>query len=169
VNRWARKILCALSLLVFVASVALWVRSYSVEESIAHRCDQVSAAGQDIVTRTERWTFECSRGAIGVAYFRGRFSGFLHGSDPWTYYASDSFHDLIQQSWPRDSFNVRFGKFQLRSTRNLDGDDWSSERSLVLPLWLLLPAAIPPIFWWKRWRGPRGRGFPVALASATEH
>ena len=50
---------------------------------------------------------------------------------------------------------------------NLWPGDWSTQQGLILPLWVFLPAAIPPVLWWKRRkRISGGRGFAV-VTSAT--
>ena len=37
----------------------------------------------------------------------------------------------------------------------------------MLPLWLFLLFAIPPLLWLRRWRRAQGRGFPVEVGQTA--
>jgi len=137
---------CALSLLVFVTSVTIWVRSYFVR-------DLVVWSWREVPTRDVGWELESTRGRCGVI---------RHWID----------YDSPKSPMPS---NLKYFKFEpkdlvgfvnTKSFKSL-GVASHSAQGLAIPLWLFLPAGIPPFLWWRKWRrGRGGRGFPVQSPSA---
>jgi hypothetical protein len=60
-----------------------------------------------------------------------------------------------------ETMSVNFLGIQLRYRFTDFGGGWMSVRFVLLPFWLFLLFAIPPMLWLRRWRRSHGRGFPV--------
>jgi hypothetical protein len=161
VKRWAKNLFCIFSLLVFVGSVMLWVRSYFVGDGIYW-------FGGDADGEFDRLGMESARGTIGVS--RLKITHTARAGRPAKLYRMrwEPRRNLIASRRAIKDINLQCLEFQLiHAVMNNQGESLSDDR-LIVPLWLFLPAAIPPLMWLRRWRNGRGRGFPVALSSVAE-
>jgi hypothetical protein len=59
---------------------------------------------------------------------------------------------------PDDRVNLRLGNLQLLYRIKTSASGWLAVKILVLPFWVFLFAAIPPVMWWRRRRRLRQRG-----------
>jgi len=164
-RRWAWNIFCALSLLLFVASVTLWVRSYVVFDAIIHSGEWPENGERNAGGYTW-WTFAAVRGRVGFS--RMKFvdpppAGMqLH----WEYHKFPYSDDIDVSGVRGARLIVQFGGFTLAEIPTLHVM-WC-QQVIVLPLWLFLPAGIPPFLWWRKWKkARRGRGFPVQSPSPS--
>jgi len=72
----------------------------------------------------------------------------------------------LEPHWTVDHINFTFYGFQIYHCVVPDANGWTSQLKLILPIWLFLPAGIPPFLWWRKWKKARGgRGFPVEAIS----
>ena len=159
---WAKNILTVLSLLIFVGSVTLWVRSYFVSEMVWWE-------GLRTATQTLSYHAVSGRGTVGILRVRYERLALSHRPAPgWSYIRADEPRGVHVVSLPDSRLRVEWGPFQLLSgVRTGPRGQWSSEQWLVLPLWLFLPAAIPPVLWWFRRRPRNARGFSVETTSVA--
>lgn len=162
-RRWASNLLSVFSLLIFSASVGLWVRGYFESETVQYWSNDPPAgrgAGSSIVVG---WAMGQRRGVLFV--WRTREDRTESYSTPagWRYEHSRA--APVNYSPNAAGVQTRiacFGFQVLRlAWRYSFGWRWTFE--LILPLWLFFPFAIPPLFWLRRRRKSRGRGFPVAV------
>jgi len=161
VKRWVWNISCALSLLIFTTSVTLWVRSY-------WRYDYIAWTGEPAPRSSKVWGIACSFGAVvfyhsyhqGATYDPGT-KGLLtmHSREPETL-------QLPRQK--DDHWNLAVAGFQTVYGVSPHRTGSDSYHHLMIPLWLFLPAGIPPFLWWRKRSTSGGRGFPVGVTSASE-
>jgi hypothetical protein len=166
VRRWLWNIFCALSLLIFILSVMIWVRSWFVGEAVARYRVWPDQVHQPATFRGSTYAIAWGSGAILIGRVQYQLRGVASlPSSPEYRYEKKPPHSLVAASSKGDGFNLQLGQFQLRYAVNTDPAGWTSHQSLTLPLWLFLPAAIPPLIWWRRWqrRHLHLRGFPVAV------
>jgi len=168
-RRWPWNIFCALSLLVFVASVTLWVRSYLIAEQIAwshpsHRPGKTGLFGFTMSWSRGIVEFQRAGGETAGDFNFTKYAGWYHGILP------PSEENLFAADTGGYVTDIRMAGFQFLHYFRDDGKaEWSSVWSFIAPLWLFLPAGIPPFLWWRKWkRKRRGRGFPVGVGSAAE-
>jgi hypothetical protein len=157
-KRWAFNLFCLFSLLVFASSVILLVPSFLVGQSVAF-IDGRSSAGTLI------YTAAIARGEMSFA--RDIFDDGGGRGTRWVWHQErkpSSLHNLRQ---PNDLINIEVAGFQYNRWVT-GGFSWLSRWHLVLPFWLFLPAAVPPLLWWRKRRKRRGRGFAVGVASASD-
>src|ERR1700740_3077166 len=86
-KRWARNSFCLFSLLVFVSSVTLWVRSYFVAEGVVWR-------QRSTPTGLLWYEVSSSRGAVGVSRYRVEGIGFVGPGPGWDYERSAKVESL---------------------------------------------------------------------------
>jgi len=158
--RWITRILCLFSLLVFASGVTIWVRSYLVLDNINRR---TWGAG-----KVDFYSVDSSRGELAVNRFTliddsrieaGEF-GWEHSRGNPTAFHSDSIS-------PNDRFNMSLGGFHLRYGDYAADHGRNTFLSLVLPLWLFFPFAVPPAIWLRNHRKRKGRGFPWRRPKGT--
>ena len=163
-KRWAKNLACLFSLLVFLSSVTLWVRSYFTKDSLAREVWQLDSAGQSV--RTRRWTYSVfwSKGTLGVVRNRIDLEGEWPGQTAW-YHLRNAPSDIATIVRDADErINIRCGGAQFYYLVGTQAEGWRSSQRVVLPLWLFLPAGVPPLLWWRRWKRNRGRGIAVLTA-----
>jgi hypothetical protein len=165
VRRWAFHIFCCLSLLVFAGSVALWVRSYFVGESIVHWDVRLDSGGKTTVWRCAAFGLGSARGTVGLERVRIDSASTVPQVRGWVYKHGTPYHDLVEPDYTDDRFNVHVGGFQFRHAAASYSDAWRTRWCLVLPFWIFLPTAFPTILWWRRYRRKNKRGFPVEATS----
>jgi hypothetical protein len=165
VRRWAFHIFCAVSLLVFAGSIVLWVRSCFVSEGIARREVHSGWVDDVMAGRSLIYAAGSAGGCIGFYRYRSEFNTILPGRSGWEYKKWPPIDYAPAPASPSDRINVHFGGFQWVHSIHVDRYGWTSHQSLTLPLWIFLPAAIPPILWWRRYRRKDKRGFPVEATS----
>ena len=167
-KRWAKNLFCLFSLLVFVGSVGIWVRSYSVWDQFENVTVQTDVTHQPDFTHELCYGIEWSCGAVRFLRVRGEYEGRFAPQLGWTNGHGWPTPTLISARSPSDRLNLTFGRCQLYWLVFKVKGGWGSYQYLVLPLWLFLPAAIPPLLWLRHWRKGRGRGFPVTPTSASK-
>ena len=143
-----------LSLVLCVATVAVWVRSYFATESFGWASLERNATTGDVVQRA--YAIMWGRGSIAFGYLRTKYdsgySGLAKVPSGWEFRRYDPAPpSLAGTPLPNDRLNVRFAGFQLRDT----DFGWMLARQLVVPLWIFLFAAIVPVLWGRRRRRQR--------------
>jgi hypothetical protein len=164
VKRWTKNLCCLFSLLVFVGSVALWVRSYFVCETIITSTVHTDSHRNPVWSGFVDYIVTWARGTIGFDRWRVEYEGSPGVGGQWNYRRSEPIKTAIMVSSPEDKLNLHAGGFQLLYSVRTDELTATYEHRLVLPLWLFLPLGIPPLLWWRRWKRNRGRGFAVLPA-----
>ena len=157
-RRWALNTSCVLSLLVFVLSEAIWVRSYYVTADIERFSRQTDLTQHPPLTRTLGYGIGWAPGKLGIFHYRGESSVPATFVRTWIYREFGPTRKLITPATPDDRVNLRFGNFQLLYQIETSDDRWRSLRLLILPFWVFLFAAIPPVIWWRRRRRARSLG-----------
>lgn len=168
-RRWAWNVFCILSLLVFVFSMVIWVRSYFVTADLERFSRQTDPTQQPPLTRTLGYGIGCGPGMFGIFHYRGESSVPRELARTWIYREFGPKRKLTTPASPGDRVNLRLGNFQLLYTVETSADGWLSVRLLVLPFWFFLLAAIPPLVWWHRWRRHRQSGVAQDDSGGTEH
>jgi hypothetical protein len=160
-KRWAWNIFCALSLLILATSVTLWVRSYIAGELVQTWSLQTNQNPPPAPGRTTMYQIIWVRGWLGLTRSEGpaqaiasRPSGWLH-----QHWKSDPY--LPWPAWSADSLGIPFNAYHWRHDRNPAGAPWTSQQSLIVPLWLFRIFAIPPLLWWRKRKALGGRGFDL--------
>ena len=149
---WALNIFCVLSLLVFGLSVAIWVRSYFATADIERFSRQTDTTQHPPRTRTLGYGIGWSPGKLGIFHYRGESSVPATSVRTWIYREFGPTRRLITPATPDDRVNLRFGNFQLLYRVETSADHGLSLRLLIVPFWVFLFAAIPPVIWRRRWR-----------------
>jgi hypothetical protein len=167
-KRWASNIFCMLSLLVFVSGMAVWVRSYLVEDDIQRWIVQTDPPAQSVRTRRLTYSLAWSRGTIYIARSQSNLEGEWPGPTGWFFGHAKPTGVSILASSPNDRANFQLGGFQWVDEFVAQAEGWRSAQRLSAPLWLFLPAGIPPWMWWRRWRRSGGRGFAVQVAGSAD-
>jgi hypothetical protein len=150
-GRWIFNIAAAVSLLLFLAMTALWVRSYQFADVFQRNGPMVALLG-------------AGRGRVGGSWIdiRAIVSG-QHFSGPlWTYRRSPSIAFTYSSVTPR-THEINFGGLTYVA-------GWAGPRCpyhlLVLPIWLLtLMFSVVPVWWlvlWRRARAVRLQGHCAA-------
>jgi hypothetical protein len=168
-RRWASNVICALSLLIFLVAMALWVRSYAALdgfqwESFQSRPEEIPARNltPSVQLRGMYVNAFYSRGILMLSHCRMDF--------PKTGPTIRRWHVQHQQPTPRlggddwsklETMSVNILGIQLRHRFTDYGGGWTSVRFLRLPFWFFLLFAIPPVLWLRRRRQSHGRGFPM--------
>jgi len=148
VKRRAWNIFCALSLLIFAASVALWVRSYSVVDVIDYTRQVGPGQFVEYGVVSSTGSLRVLRHQWGYSEPRPQRTGWYFGEIP-------------------DPAELRTLVFTNGSVKS--SDHWTSVRGVTVPLWLFLPAAIPPFLWWQKRRKLGGRGFVVEAVATNSN
>ena len=163
-RRWAINILCGLSLLIFLLAMTLWVRSYFVADVIAEARVRFGPQEQDRPTEWVYHDIAWSRGAIAITRKRDHREGYLREDSGWFYARMSYPRPLGEAASAGDRVNIQLGGLQLLHAVDSYEDGWTSRQLAMAPLWMFVLFAIPPLLWVParvRWRGQRGRGFPV--------
>ena len=156
--------LTALSLLVCVAAIGLWLRSYVRSDAVWYS----RVAEGDAFVDATGWQFETARGDVSV---RRQFSKVRHGGvhldntwpDGWAWQANAPTERVFFASGGVTPFEsgVRAGGFEYYSAEYAGADgSRSGQRRVVVPFWalVLLAAPLPAVRLWRRLR--RGRFAP---------
>jgi len=153
-KRWAWNIFCALSLLRFALSVTLWVRSCFIGDSI-------SRVWQPTGSSSESYEADCSRGAVQFAHLQFKHAGAADITGRWSHVRTTAALTLDLESELASPSYLHFAGFQfvLISANNPKYGVWGW--GVQVPLWLFLPAGIPPFLWPRKRRKARGVGFPM--------
>ena len=159
-RRWVLNIFCILSLLVFGLSVAIWVWSYFVTADVERFSRQTDLTQHPPLTRILGYGIGWAPGKLGIFHYRGESSVPATSVRTWIYREFGPTRRLITPATLDDRVNLRFGNFQLLYRVETNADRWQSLRLLILPFWVFLFAAIPPVIWWRRWRRTRSPGAP---------
>jgi len=163
-KRWAWNIFCALSLGVFVGSVSLWVRSYAVCDTVMWTRTRMDSIQKPMWGRQTIFTIRCSRGALGTLREHTESAEYPVASEGWNYDASRPFSPPDWYTKVLTALDLRLAGAHLHfAVFTYPGQSWESVKILVLPLWVFLPAGIPPFLWWRKRRKLGGRGFAVQL------
>jgi hypothetical protein len=152
VRRFAFNVLAVLSVLVFALSICIWVRSYFVGETFQRVRNQIE---------WQKKPFGWAQGRIGINRTRAQIDTTVIVSNGWQYNHFDPKTAAIPRPSPFDRVYYRFGKFRLRHTITPIRSGWISEQDLSVPVWIFLPAAVPPLLWRRRRRRTLGPGFPI--------
>jgi hypothetical protein len=160
-----------MSLLIFVTTIALWVRSYFLGEEFERK---TWGGGRETFT-----TIHTTKGALNFGIYRDNDSHIkFSGGWPWSYHRQSPRATQVVKTLPHTRFFLHVGAFQIHHYLFTQGLFTSSIWNMTFPLWLFLPSMIPPLLWWRR--RSRLRGFPVnypatadeaspALATAVPH
>lgn len=155
-KRWTWNLFCLFSLLVFVSSVTIWVRSYYVTDEVGQWV--MGTSGE-----TLSLGLQSGCGSIKVIRFVVRIDGEEQLPTRWHHEQWEPAVHLIKTDPPDEYTNLRLGGFQLLYAFAKHNWGEVSKQELTIPLWLFLPAAVPPFLWWRKWRKKGGRGFPVSV------
>jgi len=166
VRRWAWNIFCALSLLVFVSNVTLWVRSCWVREYVAYWRGTTDGFSTPAHSRGISYSLQWTRGTICVSRYRQDFHGIPTLNSSWSYVTDRPAKMFSGGKLPDDWFYFVRGDFRIALNLGHTPDGLTSSQYLIFPLWLFLIFALPPLLWWRKWRKRNRRGFPVEAATA---
>ena len=163
-RRWAWNIFCVFSLVIFATSVTLWVRSYFVADyAMWTPYAWTDATGMPIPNGGSSYIVGYRRGAVGIFRDAGNFYSRPSG---WRHWSRAPTNGEFYSATPSDRLNLHFGSFRIWYKVEAYSNGWASWRCVVLPFWLFLIFAVPPLLWWrKRRKRLGGRGFPVAAAT----
>ena len=129
--------------------MAIWVRSYFVTADIERWSRQTDLTRTPPLTRSLGWGIGWGPGTLGIFHSRGESSVPKELARTWIYREFGPKRVLLTAAAPGDRFNLRFDGFQLLYRVETNADGWLSLRLLVLPCWVFLFAAIPPLMWWR--------------------
>jgi hypothetical protein len=184
VKRWVWNIVCALSLLILAASVTLWVRSYFVGEAIRQTKEKLEPVDEVmVIRRSVIHSVAVARGSVRLSRFVTVGNGLplvgrnvlrqsrtlLQPTKPgWDYLHWDPGDSLISPPAVDDLHKFRFWGFQFQNkAQGGSRRAFITEDRIVLPLWVFLIFAVPPMVWWRGRRKVGRRGFEVEVAGAS--
>ena len=139
----------ALSLVLCVASVGLWVRSYRHHDMVIVRHLELQPGGDQVGTF---WSISFRASVVYFGHGRGAFSTNAAGG---IHLISDR---VTPSPWDSgfNTGNVKWQFLRLAWVDDTRGRDYT--RFLTIPTWLLVCLfAAPPIAWASRWRELRKR------------
>ena len=154
-RKWTTSIFCFGSLLVFLLGVAAWARGFFVPADVEWFSRYTDAARQPPVARTLCFGVGWGPGTVGVFQYHGRSSVPAQTARTWLYREFDRTRTLNEGRAATDRVNLRFGKFQFLHRIEPSPGGWLSLRIVVVPAWLSLAFALPPLLWWRRRRARR--------------
>ena len=161
-RRWVWNILCALSLLLFVSSITLWVRSYFVADAVSYSTTVTDMTHRQPIVWLVRYGGGSNRGAISVG--RIEVENRLLATGPrWRYQAAPP---AVATGWLKsknDLVNFQWGGFILIYSPYHPIPEVRSLVDVGVPLWIFLAVGIPPVLWWQRHRRKGGVGFPIKM------
>jgi hypothetical protein len=141
-------IFCLLSLLLFLLSMTIWVRSHFVSAELERFSRYTQFTEHGPLTRTLEYGIGYATGSVGIFHCHGESSTPRQLARAWIYREWPK-RNLLQSPSPDDRVNLRVGGFQLLyQVQRRDG--WLALRLLVIPFWFFLSAAIPPTLWLRR-------------------
>ena len=114
----------------------------------------------------------CSQGFVSLGHLHAKYTNRALEPTGWDYKGLPRGFDLHLSKSKFDHLNVFFVGVQVVDYREWYQSWGESYQFLVLPLWLFLIFAVPPLVWWRqrRKRLGGGRGFAVeAMATAAEN
>jgi hypothetical protein len=161
VKRWAFNLFCLFSLLIFAASVAIWVRSYFKSETAEYWWNSPALGKGPGQAGVAGWGLGMRTGALFLWRLHIDNASAYTGPRGWSHRYSAQSPITYSPIAPGDQFNFKGLGFQFRRSLSPFGLGQASTFETIIPLWLFLPFAIPPILWWRKRRTNRGRGFPV--------
>jgi hypothetical protein len=85
----------------------------------------------------------------------------------WNHERTRPSQDLYLSATWNGKANPRFAGFQVGSDYSFSMNVLTHSVYFIFPLWVFLPAGIPPFVWWRKWRRAGGRGFAVVPAEST--
>lgn len=147
--------LCLSSLMIFALSAETLVRSFFAR-------DEIYYWGHP--DPEDQWLLqiETDHGELGIS----RAGYFVNDPDElrrgWGYSVLPPTGSPFDrwEARPNDHIDFKFAGFGLRYNDEILDMGAHSEEAVVVPLWLFLPAVVPPILWLRRRRN-RISGFPV--------
>lgn len=148
---------CLFSLLVFLSSMTIWVRSYFVMDHFI----LLTSSGP---TRLVYWQLNMSRGTVVMARTVATYDSPTPApSSRWQHYTNRPAYlgGFIGFGYSEGTSRQGFNTGTRMKFASVFG------RALAFPLWLFLPAGVPPFLWWRKWRKKGGRGFPVEVTAAA--
>ena len=158
-RRWAFNAFCLLSLPVFIAGLAIWARGYLVPADVEWFSRYTDAARDRPLTRTLCFGVGWGPGTLAIFQYHGESSVPAETARTWIYREFDRTRTLNVAPAPDDRANLRLGTVQVLHRITTTGDGWLSLRILVVPVWLVLVFALPPLMWWRR----RGSGWRSSI------
>ena len=164
-KRWVKNLFCLFSLLVFASSATVWVRSYFAFEGVDYQMRRTDTVTLPAVTCVQGCGLRWSQGAAGLYGYKVADQSAARVHLGWVHYKSAAPAPMIWPTSPLDRFNVQYAGFALVYATDLPSPPLQSLAVVQVPLWVFLPAGVPPFLWWRRWTRNRGRGFEV-LAGA---
>jgi hypothetical protein len=167
-RRFIHAALCASSLLIFALAVIVWARSFRAWERVTFTTTHTDGvAWSRFVDHCVSW----SRGNITFDRFTVERQGGPFSADHWHYARETPARPInVDMNVPTDRVNVGLAGFRIRL--NVDDERMSRVRlaRIGLPLWVFLPAAVPPVLWWRhrRYRRRADVGFSVKTLSDVD-
>jgi len=167
VKRWAKNIFAALCLLIFASTLTIWVISYWGGGYVVRTIEKLDPAEPKFAVQEMQYVAECGGGDVWFQRFRRDFRYEALGLAGWGYGRGNPLWGVDSSAPPTRETTFRFAGIYYGHRVRQWGINGMSTVCLVLPLWLFLPAAIPPFIWWRRWRKKDRSGFPVTMAESA--
>jgi hypothetical protein len=168
--RWRRRasnMLCAISLIVLIVAAMFWIRGYFAHDTLAVWRWFAPDPQNPALLRQVSYGLQLGRGEIGFSRYRVDVQNArLKPGLGWQYYQTPS-RSLIELPTLVDRFRVQFAGFQLRHVVFQSGKASTSGVDVVLPSWVCIPFAIPPVLWLRRRKREHARGFEVTATAAA--
>ena len=141
--RWLFNISAAVSLVLCVASVVMWVRSMSTMDRLWHATD-----GDDLII------ISSGRGHFSLIKADGLGTAWLKGSS-WNYRTfeatSESFDHAVKSMWWDSTGHVEFLGFRVLYNDGSSPRNWgpgSTFWCVIAPIWMIVTiTAVPPAYW----------------------
>lgn len=171
-RRRASNFLCAFSLLIFLLSVTLGTRSYFVAEGLSNSTEHTQSGAGWGITRNSAYGISWELGKLEIFCKRTQMLASQSVAKGWEYHSHKPTSDsgtIVRSNG--DRINLHLAGSQLVYSINTDSSGWrESYFRLLVPFWIFLIFAVPPLLWWRKRRQMGGRGFAVAMAEgASRH
>jgi len=167
-KRWLWNVFCALSLLIFATSMTMWVRSYSVGESLHWLDWELDWTPQRKLVHIWSYRLACSRGDVSAEKEYRVTTHNWSGHAGWSVEHWVSPFPVYPWRWSSNPTITRFLGTRFSRTAYADREGSLRSTFVAVPLWLFLIFAVPPLVWWRIRRKLGGPGFPLQPIPKTE-
>ncbi len=168
-KRWASNLFCLFSLLIFATSVALWVRSLMRSERVTWYIDRTDYSVRLPLTRYNIEAVSWADGRVAFFHASHEFAHWVQFPRGLSRESLAPGSGLYLGSVATNMRSIGFGPFIYFAGESSDNTASMTDTTVVLPLWLFLIFAVPPILWLRKRRKNRGRGFPIEAGESSQH
>ena len=163
-RRRLANVAAGLSLLVFIAGMAVWIYGNKAAADLERFVRVTDHSQSPPVTRTSAFGVGWGGGALGLFRYHGLSGTPVDEARTWIYREFAPTRSAVAAPSPDDRINRRIGRFQLLHRVQISADGWLSVWTVAFPMWMFVLFGVPPAMWVRR-RVRARRAVTVGAAS----